>query len=269
MRTHGARSLIPAVLLSLLCAAAASCVPRGLFRLWHRGGVYMILAVRARGPALEQSIRQTAQVIETRCAHLGVRCEVEPQGREEPNLVRLNVSGARDLARVKAVLLAEGRLELRPVVSPPSPMPVQTYPTREAAAAAAARSDYEVVPYEDRGADAGFLTVEREPVVTGADLRDASAVPDIGIPGAEYKINFTLKPEGAYRFGEWTGANINRYLAIVLNGKARSVTYVRSRITDTGQINGDFTREQAQDIALTLRSGSLPAPVEVLEEGTY
>lgn len=45
--------------------------------------------------------------------------------------------------------------------------------------------------------------------------------------------------------------------------------YIRSQITEDGQITGNFTREQAEDVALTLRSGGLPAPVEVLEEGTY
>jgi preprotein translocase subunit SecD len=267
MRTHGSRFFIAAALASLLCAAAA-CVTPGVFGPRDEGGVYMILAVRAEPAALEQAVRNATQVIETRCSYLGVYCRAERVGGEGSNRVRLRVSGAKDFGRVKSVLLAEGRLELRPVVSQPSPMPMQSYPTREAAEKAAGQK-YDVAPYEEGGTAPAFVTVEREPIVTGADLRDASAVPDTANDGGNYTILFTLRPEGAVRFGEWTGANVGRYLAIILNGKVRSAPYIKGPITDSGQITGNFTREQAQDVALTLRSGNMPAPVEVLEEGAY
>ncbi len=268
MLTHGFCFFAASALASLLCAASAACAVPG--PLWTRGagGVYMILAVKAEPAAVEQNVRQTAQVIETRCNHLGVRCKVERQGGEGSNRLKLSVSGASDFKRVKAVLLAEGRLELRAVVSPPSPAPVQTYPTREAAVKAAGQN-YDVAPFDEEGAPTVFLTVERKPVVSGADLRDASAVQDSVAEGDDYTIAFTLRPEGAARFGAWTGANTNRYLAIILNGSVRSVPYIRSQISDSGQISGNFSKEQAQDVALTLRSGQLPTPVEVLEEGAY
>jgi preprotein translocase subunit SecD len=269
MLTHDSRFFAATAMASLLCAASAACTLPG--PLWTRdaGGVYMILAVKAEPATAEQNVSQAAQVIQTRCDHLGVQCKVERQGGEESNRLKLSVSGARDFGRIKAVLLAEGRLELRPVVSPPSPNPMQTYPTREAAEKAAGQN-YDVFPYEEAGEPSGFLTVEREPVVSGADLRDASAAPaTTGFDGDDYMIGFTLRPEGAVRFGEWTGANTGRYLAIILNGRVRSVPYIKGPISDSGQISGNFTKEQAQDIALTLRSGNLPAPIEVLEEGPY
>lgn len=267
MLTHDSRLFAAAALASLLCASSAACAIPGAFGARDEGGVYMILAVKSEPAAVEQNVRQAAQVIETRCDHLGVRCKVERQGGEESNRLKVSVSGAPDFKRVKAVLLAEGRLELRPVVSPPSPSPIQTYPTREAAEKAAG-GKYDVAPFDEEGAPTAFLTIEREPVVSGADLRDASAV--TGTPGSDdYMIAFTLRPEGAARFGSWTRANTNRYLAIILNGRVRSVPYIRGPISDRGQISGNFTKEQAQDIALTLRSGGIPAPVEVLEEGAY
>lgn len=92
---------------------------------------------------------------------------------------------------------------------------------------------------------------------------------DAGGGTDDYLIAFTLKPVAANRFGEWTDGNVGRYLAIVLNGAVRSAPYVKSRITDSGQITGSFTKQQAEDVALTLKSGSLPTPIEVVEEGGY
>lgn len=269
MRTHHGRFLTAAALLPLLCGTANSrLLPQLPEGRRDTGGVYLILGVRAAPAALEQSVRQTARVIETRCGYLGVYCKVERQGGKGSNRIKLRVSGAQDFARVKAVLLAEGRLELRPVVSPSSPRPLKSYRTRREAAAAARTRNYEVMPYEELGVDKGFLTVEREPVVAGSDVRDASAFSIRG-EGDDYSVTFTLKPEAAQRFGAWTGANVYRYIAIILNGRVRSAPYIRGVITDNGQIIGNFTREQAEDIALTLRSGNLPARLEVLKEGTY
>lgn len=269
MRRQFGRSAVQAVLLSLLCVAPAACDPSGRFMSRGGGGVYMVLAVKADPPALEQSLTQATRVIEMRCTYLGVYCKAERQGGAGPNRIGLQVSGAQDFAHVKAVLLAEGKLELRPVASRLSPMPLTTYPTREAAEKEAG-SQYDVVPYEEEdGSATQFLTVEREPVVTGLDLRSAEALPKGRDEGDGYQIAFTLRPEGAARFGTWTSANVGRYLAIVLNGKVRSVPYIKSQITDTGQIDGNFTRLQAEDIALTLKSGNMPTTLEVLEERPY
>lgn len=265
MRPHAARPLLPAALLALLCTA--SCFTPLMYRTQDKGGVYMVLAVKADAPALEQAVRNTTQVVEARCSSLGVYCSAERQGGAGSNRIRVRVSGAQDFERVKSVLLAEGTLELRPVVSPPSPSPLKTYPTREAAGQAAG-AEHDVMPFED-GPDASFIAVEREPVVTGLDLRDAHATSLTGQGTDNYQIAFTLRPEGAARFGAWTGANVGRYLAVVLNGKVRSVPSIQGQITDSGQISGTFNKQQAEDIAFTLKSGGLPAPVEALEEGTY
>ena len=161
---------------------------------------------------------------------------------------------------------------MRAVVSPPSPAPVKTYRTQEEAAAAAG-TDKDVLPYtetnnDSQGSGERFVVVERAPIVTGQDVREAEATPAAS-DRDQYQINFRLNPEGADRFGRWTGANINNYLAVVLNKQVRSVPYIRSQIFDSGQINGKFTKQQAEDIAMLLMSGSFPVPVEAVEEGTY
>jgi preprotein translocase subunit SecD len=99
-------------------------------------------------------------------------------------------------------------------------------------------------------------------------LRNASAVPSQGGGADDYEINFSLKRAGADKFGAWTGAHINEYMGVVLNGEVKSIAYIKSQIYDSGQITGRFTKQSAEDLALTLRSGALPAPIEYLEERT-
>ena len=84
----------------------------------------------------------------------------------------------------------------------------------------------------------------------------------------EYQIAFSLKPTGATKFGAWTGANTNEYMGVVLNDEVKSIAFIKSQITDSGEIEGKFTKQSADDLALTLRSGALPASIEYLEERT-
>lgn len=109
------------------------------------------------------------------------------------------------------------------------------------------------------------LLLDNEGALTGSVLADAWVEPgEMGLP----EVSFRLNKEGAKLFGRLTGANINKRLAIVLDGKVQSAPTIQSRITDAGRITGRFTREQAHDLAIVLRAGALPAPIEVEEERT-
>ncbi len=270
-----ASMMMKVTLLLVLCTSLSCGVPlpftsRGPQTPKDKGGIRLLVAVKAEGESLEQNVEQTLVVIKNRCDNLGVFCDVRREGGAGSNRIALRVSGPADSARVRRVLLAQGLLELRPVVSPPNPMPMKAYATRaEAQAAAGANND--VLPYVAEEAMPGeFLVVERTRVITGQDIRQAEAVALTGAEDADdYSIHFMLKPEGGARLGSWTEKNIYRYIAVVLNGEVRSAPFIKSKITEDGEITGRFTKEQAEDAALTLRSGGLPAPVEVLEEGTY
>ena len=268
MKSRVAPPLIRAASLALVLAAASACaVPWSSSGPKDFGGTYMILAVKADASAVEQSVAQASEVIRSRCDALWVYCKIERQGGEGSNRLKLRVSpGPQDFARVRSVLLVEGKLELRAVVSKPNPAPMQSYSVREDAELDERPDSDEVLPFEDEGKVTEFLLVEREPVVTGLDIQEAFAASD---GKGKHWIDFGLKPEAASRFGEWTDKNVGRYVAIVLDGKVRSAPYIRGRITDHGQIMGSFTGEQAEDVALTLKSGKLPAPIEVIEEGRY
>jgi preprotein translocase subunit SecD len=114
-----------------------------------------------------------------------------------------------------------------------------------------------------------YVVVEYPAVVDGEELRDASAYSPTQNPnGSDFQINFSFKPTGAQKFGEWTGRNINNYMGVVLDGEVKSAAYIRSQIFDQGQIDGRFTQDAANDLVLTLKSGALPAEIEYQEERT-
>jgi preprotein translocase subunit SecD len=256
----------PPAALALLLAFAAAAAPRAAQRPSAReekGGIYLLVAVRAEAPRLDAAVARTVEVMQARCLKLFARCDVRRAG--EPGRVRVKVEAPRDPARVKAVLLAGG-MEMRPVVSPSNPYPLKVYRTRAEAPADAG----EVLPYDGGDEKGGFVVVERTPVITGDDVRDAHPF-DLSLPELpdNFEIFFNLKPEGATRFAKWTGANVYRYVAVVLDGRVRTAPYIVTQMSDAGVITGRFTRKQALDTALVLASGNLPAPLELIEEGTY
>ena len=107
--------------------------------------------------------------------------------------------------------------------------------------------------------------LEQEGVLTGTILADAWVdAGQFGLP----EVSFRLTREGARAFGQLTGSNLRRRLAIVLDGVVQSAPVIQSRITDRGQITGQFTRQEAGDLAVVLRAGALPAPIVVEEERT-
>ena len=109
------------------------------------------------------------------------------------------------------------------------------------------------------------LLLEKDGALTGEILSDAVVdAGELGLP----QVSFQLNREGAKAFGRLTGANIGRRLAIVLDAKVKSAPTIQSRITDAGQITGRFTRDEANDLAIVLRAGALPAPIAIEEERT-
>jgi preprotein translocase subunit SecD len=118
-----------------------------------------------------------------------------------------------------------------------------------------------------RGGDQGgsWYLVSRSPVITGRDLRNAR--PSQGQTGS-WSAGFTLSPDAGKRFEAYTSANIGNKLGIVLDKTLRSVANIKSAISDSGEIEGLASQQEASDLALVLRSGSLPAGVQYLEERT-
>lgn len=242
------------------------------------------LTPTAQRALAEQATEQAKRIIESRLDAVGVAEPlVQRHGALSSHQILVQMPGIQDPERVKELLKGESRLELVHVVSPPSPAPAQTYPTREDALTSlggTVPSNRKVLQYSERTepTTAGqptppadkpkqWVVVEWPPVVDGTELRNAAATQSQG-GASDYQIAFSFKPTGAEKFGAWTGANINQYMGVVLNDEVKSIAYIKSQIFDQGEISGRFTKESADDLALTLRSGALPAPIEYQEERT-
>jgi len=119
----------------------------------------------------------------------------------------------------------------------------------------------------DSGAPASvrYWAVEKRRSVTGRDLRNAR--PAMGQMNQPI-VDFSFTPDGSKAFGELTGANVGNGLAIVLDGRIVTAPVIRSRITDSGIIEGSFTQKEVEDLSMVLRSGALPASITYLEERT-
>ena len=233
----------------------------------------------------DNATTQALNIIESRINALGItEPTLQTHGAQSSHQILLQMPGVQDPERVKNILQGESRLELVHVVGPPSPAPATTYPTEAEAIASLSSGgivppNRRVLPYSERvelsaNKDPNqqrpkqYVVVEMPAIIDGSELRNASAIPTQGGRSEDFEINFSLKKAGADKFGAWTGAHINEYMGVVLNGEVKSIAYIKSQIYDQGQISGRFTKESAEDLALTLRSGALPAPIEYLEERT-
>jgi len=214
----------------------------------------------------KQATDQSKTIIEQRINQFGVaEPVVQLHGREEDHQILVQMPGVDNPERVKALIKGESKLELKAVEG-------SLYKTKEEAEAAiAGASDKEALEINEKRADGtssqtGWYVVEKTPIISGLDLRNAQGVPNG--QGLGYKVNFQLKPNAAEKFGTWTGAHIGTQLAIVLDSKIKSAPTVQAQITDSGEITGNFSQQEAEDLSLTLRSGALPASIKYLEERT-
>jgi len=115
-----------------------------------------------------------------------------------------------------------------------------------------------------------FYVLSKDPLMRGTEVASAQMRLDLdqehpGAPG----VSFTLTGRGGAIFADITGANVGRRLAIVLDTRVQSAPNIHERIPrGQGSITGSFSEEEAQNLAIVLRSGALPAPVNIVEERT-
>jgi preprotein translocase subunit SecD len=253
----------------------------------YTSGSQMIWSMTTSAQRLlaDNATTQALNIIDSRINALGIaEPTLQTHGAQSSHQILLQMPGVQDPERVKDILKGESRLELVHVIGPPSPAPAATYPTEVAAIESLGTGgvippNRKLLPYTERAEltaskDAAdqkpkqWVVIETPAIIDGSELRNATAIPAQGGRADDYEINFSLKKSGADKFGAWTAANINQYMGVVLNGEVRSIAYIKSQIYDQGQITGRFTQKSAEDLALTLRSGALPAPIEYLEERT-
>jgi preprotein translocase subunit SecD len=240
------------------------------------------IPTQAQAVLKEQATEQAMKIIDSRINAFGVKePTLQRQGRSDSGQILLQMPGVENPERVKQLVAGESRLELMKIVSPPNPAPVQIYSSQQEALQSLGGTvppNRKVLLYTDRDDTTTnqqnpqdkpkqFVVVESPSVVDGSELRDAAAVSRTG-SNNDYQISFSFKPSGAQKFGEWTGKNIGNYMAVVLNDEVKSAAYIKSQIFDSGEISGRFSKTTADDLALTLKSGALPAEIEYQEERT-
>ena len=183
-----------------------------------------------------------------------VRRRVDEVGTNEPNILKrgnnrilVELPGLDDPMRIKSLLGKTANLTFRFVTQNNN----DTFGT-------------EMLQFEDETNEA---MVSKRIILNGENLLDAQ--PQMNNQTNETVVSFTLDRVGAKRFGKATSTGVGKQLAIVLDGKIVSAPVIRDTIASgNGQISGNFTFQSATDLALLLRSGALPAPLNIIEERT-
>jgi preprotein translocase subunit SecD len=201
---------------------------------------------------IRQAVDQSIEIIQRRVNELGL---VEPSiQREGVDRILVQVPGLQDPTRLKQILGKTAKLDFRMVDLSMTPQQaMETHPP----------AGSEIL----EGQDGEKYLVEKHVLVSGADLVDAQ--PGFDSRTNQPVVNFRFNSAGARRFAEATEHNVGKPFAIVLDNKVVSAPVIREPILGgSGQISGNFTVQQANDLAILLRAGALPAPLTVVEERT-
>jgi len=201
---------------------------------------------------VRQAVDQSIQIVERRVNELGL---VEPTiQREGVDRILVQVPGLQDPSRLKEILGKTAKLDFRMVdLSMSAEQAEQAHP-----------ADSEILSGETPGQK---YLIEKRVLVSGADLTDAQ--PGFDQRTNEPVVNFRFNSAGARKFAEVTQANVGKPFAIVLDNKVISAPVIREPILGgSGQISGNFTVQSANDLAILLRAGALPAPLTIIEERT-
>ncbi|CAK0766802.1 Protein translocase subunit SecD [Azospirillaceae bacterium] len=217
------------------------------------GAVILQLSEDAIKEKLQRSVEQSIEIVRRRIDETGVN---EPSiARQGEGRILVQLPGVTDPDRIKRLLGQTAKMTFRLVDVNADPSTGRV------------PSGAELLPSveSDRRGGSGRYVVKRRVEVDGANLVNARAGnnPQTG----EWVVNFEFDAVGARRFADITKANVNRPFAIVLDNKVISAPVIREPITGgRGQISGSFNAQSANDLAVLLRAGALPAPLIVIEE---
>ncbi|HYK62236.1 MAG TPA: protein translocase subunit SecD, partial [Bryobacteraceae bacterium] len=209
------------------------------------------------------TLTQSTNTIEKKINGLGLtEATVQPRGgSSDAAELLVQLPGIDDPAHVKQILGTQAVLELKEVLGGP-------FQSREEAMASkngVLPLNAEIVPSATRAGETKlYYILSRTAVVTGRDLRDARAQQSGQSFG--WETYFVLTQDAAKRFEAFTGSHVGDRLAIVLDRQVLSAPNIKSKISDNGVIEGLSGHDEAADLALNLKSGSLPAGVEYLED---
>jgi len=205
--------------------------------------------------AAARAVEQSIEIVRRRIDQLGTK---EPDiARQGKNRIFIQVPGESDPERLKNIIGQTAKLTFQMVDATATP---------EDIAAGRVPPGDELLPYAT-ASDGAPLLVKKRSVVTGEMLTSAS--PGFDQQTGRAVVQFRFNGIGARRFGDVTTANVGKLFAIVLDKKIISAPRIEGPINGgSGQITGSFTPESANDLAVLLRAGALPAPLKVEEQRT-
>ncbi|MBD3414356.1 MAG: protein translocase subunit SecD [Candidatus Aminicenantes bacterium] len=209
----------------------------------------------------EQAVRQSLETIGNRVDELGLtEPTIQRQGLTGERII-VELPGVENPERVIEILKTTAQLEFRLVKGGPAPDKetlLEEYGGEIPAGMEVLRGD----PQRTQGE---FYLVSDVAEIVGKDLRNARRSTDEWNNPA---VSFTLNPDASKRFAKLTEENIGKPLSTVLDSKIQLVATIEDRIPGSGIIRGRYTPEEAEDIALVLRAGALPASIEIMENRT-
>ena len=228
------------------------------------GGNYtMTMRLAEQTATKEAAVLQSLQTIERRVNELGVSEPIVAPHGSNGNQILVQLPGVTDVARAKQIIRSTAMLQMEIIEGGPA----DSEEALKQQHGGTIPPDLVVLPGNDN-TQAGRLVyylVKRVPPITGTDLRDAKAgLDENNLPA----VIFTMTRQGADKFGNLTGNNVGKPLAIILDHKVQSVANIQERIRENGRITGNFTQQEVQDISLMLRSGALPTDLTYEEERT-
>jgi preprotein translocase subunit SecD len=203
---------------------------------------------------VRQAVDQSIEIIQRRVNGLGL---VEPTiQREGSDRILVQVPGLNNPQALIDVLGKTAKLDFRMVDMSMTPEQAQIQDGHPP-------QDSEVLP----GENGEPTLIEKRVLVSGADLTDAQ--PSFDQQTGRPVVTFRFNTSGARKFAEVTSANVGKPFAIVLDNKVISAPVIQTPITGgAGQITGNFTVQSANELAVLLRAGALPAPLTIVEERT-
>jgi preprotein translocase subunit SecD len=235
-----------------------------------QAGYTLTLRQGAIAQIQENTMTQSLETIERRINALGLtEPTIQLHGRKD-NEILVQLPGEGDPTRAKGVIQEGGQLALTLVADPNVYTSQADFMQKHGGVLPPGT---QLVPGRAGQTSSGSATTEtwylldRAAIITGRDLRSATENRSPNNPG-QYQVNFTLSADAAKRFGPFTEQHIGQDMAIVLENSVYSAPVIKGKIEDSGEIEGNFSQDTAQDLALVLRAGALPASIKYLEERT-
>ncbi len=217
--------------------------------------------------AKQRALDQAIEVITSRTNTLGVSEPIIEPYQLGSYQILVELPGVDDLGRVKDVIQSTARLEAHEVIGGPWPDKQTATQSVGGYLPPDAELLQSVPGASSSGSTGEWYELRKIPIWGGTDIRDAQ--PGHNPNTNEPEVDFYLTNAAGDKFAAWTGANVGKDMAIVLDNRVQEVAVIKGQIRDQGNISGGgITEQRVKDLSMLLRTGALPASIEIMQETT-